>query len=69
MSNQKAVWGEDFRQLRQEVAQDPKALEVFLEKITLEDPKLMKLITVYHQDITSHSKVLRRGLEPLSKDV
>ena len=28
----------------------PQALETFLEKITSEDPELMKVITIYQQD-------------------
>lgn len=55
---------EGFQQLRSEVAQDPKALETFLEKITSEDPQLMKVITIYQQDFLS---MLTTGLVEAAK--
>lgn len=55
---------EGFQQLRSEVAQDPKALETFLEKITSEDPQLMKVITIYQQDFLS---MLTTGLLEAAK--
>lgn len=41
-------WKKDTLRLCQNAK--PQALETFLEKITSEDPQLMKVITIYQQD-------------------
>ena len=56
---------EAFHTLRRELTQNPKALEAFLEKITSEDPQLMKVITLYQQDFLA---MLTSGLVAEKKE-